>query len=577
MDSEFNNDQNPLLQSENNQNEQLIQPSVDPNTQQYAQPAYQQPLDQNAQQYAQPPYQQPYDPIVQQYGQPPFPPQDNYSYAPYGESPEKKSHLGLLLGIIIALLVAIIGVLSYLYFVKGSDKDSGSDKTSVASTEALSTEATQPSTEEDTTEATTESETTTTTTTTAPHAEAKAFPNSDISKYPQYKEAVEKELSEGLLGSLLDTGYHTEPRYALIDLNDDGTPEFVSTIDQWSVVSIFAIVDNKVVQLTQVGGAGRDGIMIYPNGRIIHSGSGGASTGGGTCYIYEGGNQLTELYGWMYEYNDNGTTKYTLTENGVTKDLNQSEFNALNIFGDPFEPVSAPIEDMGVKYTKKAKETYLFKGYVATESDALNMRETPDANGKIITQLPKGSKGDIYTIEGNSEWYKIYPEGRGDSGYVSAKYIKEYIEAQHPSTNTPYGNFTYTNYDADDYDYKYRKFYDPSTLGISVSCDLSEFNSKHTDYRIDNVYFKVGEGSGNKPHDYRLFLIYTGTMLNDKYLKFRPSVYLKDNSTGEETYVGTIYSFEASLYSGETFCYDGVCDLYSVEVRDNASYTLVFK
>ncbi|MDE5582153.1 MAG: SH3 domain-containing protein [Ruminococcus sp.] len=57
---------------------------------------------------------------------------------------------------------------------------------------------------------------------------------------------------------------------------------------------------------------------------------------------------------------------------------------------------------------------------VATKNDALNIRDTPSSNGKIIGSIPKGKYIDVYTTS-NSKWY--YTTYKGVSGYVSADYV----------------------------------------------------------------------------------------------------------------------------------------------------------
>ena len=433
MDNEFNGSQNEQQQY------QPYQQPYDTNMQQFSkqpytpppQQVYQQPVDPISQQYAQPPYQQPYVP-------PQFPPQNDYGYVPYGEPPEKRAYMGLLLGIIIVLLVAIIGVLGYICFFKGSNNKSSSEKLPAAMTAAPATEDIQPETDEPdiTTSAAITSRTTTaavTTTTTAssdsPIKNVSVYPSSDIRYYPQFKEAVEDDIANGVFGFMINSDYATAPGYALIDLNEDGTPELVTYAYKGYIVNIFAISGSKAVNLDSVGGGFRDSIVIYPDGSIIHSGSGGANSGGATCFKYKGGNRLTDQYSYTYEYPwepGEGETKYTYTENGTTRRLDESEFKAISTFlGDPVEPNPTPLSDMGITVTKKPKETYLYRGYVATEKDPLNMRETPDTNGKVIAQLPKGTKGSVYTVDGVTGWYKFYPDGRTDYGYVSAQYIKE--------------------------------------------------------------------------------------------------------------------------------------------------------
>ena len=168
----------------------------------------------------------------------------------------------------------------------------------------------------------------------------------------------------------------------------------------------------------------------------------------------------------------------------------------------------------------------------------------------------------------------------GYEGYVAAQYIKEYNESSN-NNNTPYvsgmqtpwGTFTYSNFSESDYD-SYT-IYDPASVGIYLNCDIEAFNEKHSNYRIDNVYFWTVKNSINrdKPHDYTMRFILTGTVLRESISCFNPSLYLRNEETGKEEYV-SFSEVRTTLYKGETFCFDSN---YGKDVCDNTTYTLILE
>ena len=124
------------------------------------------------------------------------------------------------------------------------------------------------------------------------------------------------------------------------------------------------------------------------------------------------------------------TTKITYTEKGISRDINESDYIMLwQFLNQAFTPPTSPLSDMGIIETGKLREKRIFKGYVATGSGTISMRDVPSAKGRIITELPKRTKGDVYSIEGYPDWYKFCPDGSSDSGYVPAEYIKEFTDS----------------------------------------------------------------------------------------------------------------------------------------------------
>lgn len=60
---------------------------------------------------------------------------------------------------------------------------------------------------------------------------------------------------------------------------------------------------------------------------------------------------------------------------------------------------------------------------VATQTSGLNVRQKPDAKGKIIGNLPQGSKikGKASGVKG---WFDVSKDGKTNYGYVSAQFLK---------------------------------------------------------------------------------------------------------------------------------------------------------
>ncbi len=78
-------------------------------------------------------------------------------------------------------------------------------------------------------------------------------------------------------------------------------------------------------------------------------------------------------------------------------------------------------------------EERLFGGYVDTQSGGLNLREKPDIKSAIIDEIPQGTQLDIYMCDTNG-WYKT--EFKGNTGYVSAEFIKKIPDSDIPDTST---------------------------------------------------------------------------------------------------------------------------------------------
>ena len=529
--------------------------------------------------------QYPGQPDMPQYGAMPQNP-DNYC-SPYPEEEQERSFMPLLTGIIIALIIAVCGLSVYLII-----RNSNDDKSNVlpaAATEMETDATTVPATGADEQEFNTEvssstaANSTETVTTTAPPAPLREFPPSDISNYPQYTELIERDYKNGVLGSMMEQS--PDCGYCLTDLNGDGSPELLLLSGDSYILSISAIISQKAVMLKSVNGGYRDWINIYHDGYILHAGSDGAAIGGGTFYKYDRGSYLTMVSDYTYEYLTSEFTSttavvYKYTENGSSRQITQDEYEKLfSVHGEPVKFNKTPLSSVpSLSLETKPAETYAFYGYVATETDALNLRKEPSSTAEVLKQLPKDSKGSIYYVEGNPEWYKMYPDSGGE-GYVSAKYIKEVRNSQSSGTKTPWGNFTYTNF-SENYNIT---IYDPKALNVSVRFDFSEYNLKNKDsYRIDNVYCKITKNKNSPAHEYQFSFVIAGTVLNDKRVSerifYNPTSAKINNNDGSESFFFTgvpkMTANNTNLYKGDTFCYDA-SSWVNITITDNSSYTVI--
>lgn len=277
--------------------------------------------------------------------------------------------------------------------------------------------------------------------------------------------------------------------YALIDLNDDGKQELLITsgeIDSETpgLQSIYAIENNKLKQLwvsdpRSIGTLCEDNVIrgnyIYGNGYGIafyryYS----------DCVFemfesisYDGSNYANSG-NYIITHNDNST----ITEEAANEIIAKYKYKSYST--NPLKINIAPESKTEPTTAKQElKETYAFYGIVSTESGTLNLRDKPSTDSNVIKELPKGTKGSIYYIDGYSDWYKMYTDD-GQSGFVSAQYIKEYTDSSNNSnqyvsgTQTPWGTFTYSNYRESQYSSYYS--YDPSSIGITVDCNFDDFN-----------------------------------------------------------------------------------------------------
>lgn len=473
--------------------------------------------------------------------------------------------------IVIIALVLVVGILASVLFTMSRNKksDTSSEKSSDSDSVETTAESTDAPTESEikstTAVATTPVELTTQTTNSIPDQytsdEISAMFSAYIAENPDPNRTYD----------------NTDYGYALIDLNSDGTQELLITEGEkekgspW-IIGVYAIKNSKLILL--MGFNSRFPGSLYGDNIISYYSSLGQ--GGGTAfYKYTSGDSFDMVDIISYDYSSGTKVMY---HNGNVITEAESYSILANYNPIQFEPKSLKINIQPT--TSVPTETYAFYGIVSTESDSLNLREKPSTDSKVITELPKGTKASVYYVERYSDWYKIYTDN-GYEGYVSAQYMKEYNETSNNNdtpyvsgTQTPWGTFTYSNYDESEYD-RYT-IYEPTTVGVYLNFDIEAFNEKHSNYRLDKVYFWVVKDSltEDKPHDYKMYLTFTGTVLSDSINKFEPTFHLKNEKTGSDEYV-SILGFKTTLYKGETFCYDMISYGGSGKyICDNATYTL---
>ena len=94
---------------------------------------------------------------------------------------------------------------------------------------------------------------------------------------------------------------------------------------------------------------------------------------------------------------------------------------------------SGETESTAAQTTGTAAAERLFGGYVALSSGSLNLRREPNDRSDKLTSIPAGTQLDIYS-GGVDGWYKVTFDGQ--TGYVSAKYIKEIGDGDVPAQTT---------------------------------------------------------------------------------------------------------------------------------------------
>jgi hypothetical protein len=127
-------------------------------------------------------------------------------------------------------------------------------------------------------------------TTTIEQNNIKEYPASDISKYPQYINALKNNISSNMYKGIYNV---SDVGYALYDINSDNIPELVISAGNYDIYSIY---NDEVVNLTPFWGANLvKGVIIYENGCIGMTSISGNGEGGTTYYKYSGGKGLETI------------------------------------------------------------------------------------------------------------------------------------------------------------------------------------------------------------------------------------------------------------------------------------------
>ena len=479
---------------------------------------------------------------------------------------EKKSPVGYVIAGIIAVLLVGIGVLGGILLTK-NNKDKSNDTnvdnnhTTTETTTTTELPMTSTSIIETTTDAT---------------GESSELPD-------QYTPDEVSAMYSAYISENPDPNHiYDDPKYGyyLIDLNEDGKQELLITTEEVEagspgVVAAYAI-NNK--NLTQLWITDSRFIGYLCEGNIINSYSTMGQGGGTALYKYNSGNQLDLIDMVSFDYSSGSKVMYHNQEivSEADADAILTQYKKMKFEAKPLKIASVSEPQTEPATSASPKETYIFFGVVSTESDTLNLRDKPSADSNVIAQLEKGTKGDVFSIEGISDWYKFITSD-GKEGYVSAQYIKEYdyssgdISSTTTGEQTPWGTFTYT----DDYNID-GQIYNPESIGVYVNCDFDRLNEKIKNYRVDNIAFytyKSSAISDNSIHDYKIKIIVMGTVLNDIRNGISPEVVLKNDDYYYSSDV--IISSPKNMNAGETFCLSTggtitICDntTYDVDINE---------
>lgn len=154
-------------------------------------------------------------------------------------------------------------------------------------------------------------------------------------------------------------------------------------------------------------------------------------------------------------------------------------------------------------------EFYLFGGYVATQTDDLNMRKFPNTSSEILEKIPNGTQLDIYSCD-TVGWYLTIFNNK--VGYVSAEFINQ-IDSYVPTPN--------------EYGFYYES--DPPATSVSVAALSGTWiNADVTSERLvitsNGLYsgnFNYTDSNGNQTDGYICleYLLYPGDV-KDYYYTF---------------------------------------------------------
>lgn len=277
----------------------------------------------------------------------------------------------------------------------------------------------------------------------------KEYASGDINKYPQYIKVIKDNLST-VSSSVKFKGLYdvSDIGYSLYDINADNTPELVLSAGN---LDIYSIYNGDAVELTPFwGGNMVKGIFIYENGTVGMTAISGNGEGGTTYYRYNGGKELESGDYTSFDLQASVTDYYH--DGQLTS---KEEFDKIiSMLGQQISVSSTPLTNISdiksyidkmdsEKYTSydpsAAGSDFSFSQgktecTVNTETDDLNLRAKPSANGEVILTIPKGSA--VYEYGHNSEWSYVSYNKAGTTyyGYASRKYIAS-------------KNSSYTSYD----------------------------------------------------------------------------------------------------------------------------------
>ena len=370
---------------------------------------------------------------------------------------------------------------------KSSSNDSSESKTdsTVAKTVAATSSTSSAASTESSTTITTTTPTTIATTTVA---ETSPVSNEDINSASISAMAdLLKPSTNGAIQPIFNG-------YELADINNDKIPELI--------VSYKSMTGKDLIHL-----------FVYEEGRYTKIEKYKNGTNDEYPYISEDCSYDPEKGLISYDSYEGGTARYILqltndnrlvlsdlllyysseyTHNGDV--VSESEYNALNAEFDSsynWKKLDIKPRPDEVQSTAAPKETYKYIGVVTLNSGTLNLRDFPSTDSNVITQLTNGTRCTVYSLDGYSDWYKIYVNDV--SGYVAVQYIKE-DQAQKNNDNSSLAsdpiigkwNLSYITYqgypDATEYyddsiDYSYT-FYPDGTACFSNEGDKETFNYK---------------------------------------------------------------------------------------------------
>lgn len=337
----------------------------------------------------------------------------------------------------------------------------------------------------------------------------KAADNKGTQQQDQYTADEVSKMYSAFISENPDPNHtYDDPRYGyyLIDLNEDGNQELLITTEEVEagspgVVAAYAINNKK---LTQLWITDSRFIGYLCEGNIINSFTAMGQGNGTALYQYKSGDKLDLIDMISSDYSSGSEVIYHNQEviSKAEADSILAQYKKMKFEAKPLTISSTSESKTEPPTQADSKENYAFYGIVSTESGSLNLRDKPSADSNVVAQLEKGTKGSVYTIEGYSDWYKFYSD-QGQSGYVSAQYIKEYKETDtSQGGNNSGGDSSYTpptevNISLNKSTPIEFSEYDGETLISTIRLDKVEYDLKiydpykHSDTDYDRYYIDL--------------------------------------------------------------------------------------